>query len=172
MSTATTMGRPRRRIGQRISSALWGLVVMTAGAVMALSLSGYEIDFELAIIIGLAVFGTWMLLSAAVSGLGRKRETRQATAPVVEEPAEPDASKPDTLNQRWPGHAGDTADADAVDGESAPSPVRSDEGSAGIDGGTVALDAADSETADAGAGDIPTADADAANSETANTTDK
>ncbi|WP_061960898.1 hypothetical protein [Demequina flava] len=76
---------PRRRAGQRISSALWGVLVIGAGVLMVVSFSGHEVDLELLAIILLAALGGWMLLSAALSGLGRKREIRSATAPVEEE---------------------------------------------------------------------------------------
>ncbi|WP_144276217.1 hypothetical protein [Demequina sp. NBRC 110053] len=80
-----TTAAPRRRAGRRISAALWGLLVIGAGILSIVAYSGYEIDLELAAIILLAAVGGWMLLSAAVSGLGRKREAAAATAPVVEE---------------------------------------------------------------------------------------
>ncbi|MDE0572503.1 hypothetical protein ON058_03645 [Demequina sp. B12] len=82
MITTTT---PRRRIGQRLSSALWGLLVMGAGALMIVSFSGYDVDLELLAIILLGSLGGWLILSAALSGLGRSREVKRATAPVVEE---------------------------------------------------------------------------------------
>ncbi|WP_062131721.1 hypothetical protein [Demequina aestuarii] len=79
----------RRRAGQRISSALWGLLVTGVGGLLIASYSGYEIDLELAAIIVLAAIGGWLLVSAAVSGIGRQREISRATAPTVEERVEP-----------------------------------------------------------------------------------
>ena len=89
-----TITNPRRRAGQRISSALWGLLVAGVGALLIASYSGYEIDLELAAIIVLAAIGGWLLLSAAVSGIGRQREISRATAPTVEERVEPRADRP------------------------------------------------------------------------------
>ncbi len=80
-----TTATPRRRAGQRIASALWGLLVIGAGVTMAVAFSGYDIDLELAAIIALTAVGGWLVLSAALSSIGRSREVRAATAPVVEE---------------------------------------------------------------------------------------
>ncbi|MFN3866444.1 MAG: hypothetical protein ACK4MD_06990 [Demequina sp.] len=85
----TAKAEIRRRAGQRISSALWGLLVMGVGALTIAAYSGYEIDLELAAIIVLAAIGGWLLVSAAVSGIGRKREIARATAPTVEERVDP-----------------------------------------------------------------------------------
>src|SRR5690554_3099155 len=63
---------------------------MGAGGLMIATLSGYDIDLQLIAIIVLGALGAWLLLSAAVSGLGRKKQVAQATAPVVEEPASAD----------------------------------------------------------------------------------
>lgn len=92
MTTATML---RRRAGQRISAAVWGLLVIGSGALMAAALSGYEIDLQLGAIIVLASVGGWLLLSAAVSGIGRRKEIARATAPTVEETAEPDRALAD-----------------------------------------------------------------------------
>ncbi|WP_062076864.1 hypothetical protein [Demequina globuliformis] len=103
-----TTTAPRRRAGQRLSSAIWGLLVIGSGALMILTFSGYAVDLELLGIILLASLGGWLMLSAALSGLGRKREIREATAPVVEEPHD-DA------------HAGTAPDADdALDRTASP----------------------------------------------------
>jgi len=90
MAPATPAGRPlvRRPAGRRISGALWGLLVTGAGVLLIASLSGFELDFELAAILVLAALGGWLLLSAAVSGIGRKREIAYATSPTVEETVE------------------------------------------------------------------------------------
>ena len=85
-----TTATPRRRAGQRIASALWGLLVIGAGVMMAVAFSGYDIDLELTAIIALTAVGVWLVLSAALSSLGRSREVREATAPVVEEPLDTD----------------------------------------------------------------------------------
>ncbi|MFV0287048.1 MAG: hypothetical protein ACK5IM_11820 [Demequina sp.] len=81
-----TTATPRRRAGQRIASALWALLVIGAGVMLAVAFSGTDIDLELAAIIALAAVGGWLVLSAALSSIGRSREIREATAPVVEEP--------------------------------------------------------------------------------------
>ncbi|MFV0634348.1 hypothetical protein [Demequina sp.] len=78
----------RRGAGQRVSAAVWGLLVIGAGVTSMLAYSGYEIDLELAAIILLASVGGWLLLTSAISGLGRRREVAAATAPVVEEPSD------------------------------------------------------------------------------------
>lgn len=80
-----TTAAPRRRAGQRISAVVWGLLVIGAGVLSMYAYSGYAIDLELAAIILLAGLGGWLLLSAAVSGIGRRREIARATAPTVEE---------------------------------------------------------------------------------------
>src|SRR5690554_5633174 len=67
---------------------------MGAGGLMIATLSGYDIDLQLIAIIVLGALGAWLLLSAALSGLGRQKQVAQATAPVVEEPATP-PSKPE-----------------------------------------------------------------------------
>lgn len=90
----TAITNPRRRAGQRISSALWGLLVAGVGGLLIASYSGYEIDLELAAIIVLAAIGGWLLLSAAVSGIGRQREISRATAPTVEERVMPQRTEP------------------------------------------------------------------------------
>ena len=87
MTTATTL---RRRAGQRISATAWGLLVMGSGGLMIAALSGYDIDLQLGAIIVLSAVGAWLLLSAAVSGIGRRKEIARATEPTVEEPAEPE----------------------------------------------------------------------------------
>lgn len=84
-----TIANPRRRAGQRFSSALWGLLVAGVGVLLIASYSGYDIDLELATIIVLGSIGGWLVLSAAVSGIGRKREVARATAPTVEERVAP-----------------------------------------------------------------------------------
>ncbi|WP_084077212.1 hypothetical protein [Demequina sp. NBRC 110057] len=85
----------RRRAGQRIASALWALLVIGAGIMMAVAFSGTAIDLELAAIIALGAVGGWLVLSAVLSGIGRSKEIREATAPVVEEPLEEPAAPAD-----------------------------------------------------------------------------
>ena len=86
----------RHRAGRRVTSALWGLFVMGAGGLMIAGLSGFWIDFQLATIVVLSALGVWLLLTAAVSGIGRHKDVARATAPVVEEPAvqEPAVEEP------------------------------------------------------------------------------
>ncbi len=90
-----TTATPRRRAGQRVASALWALLVIGAGVMMAVAFSGTSIDLELTAIIALGAVGGWLVLSAALSSMGRSREVRAATAPVVEEPLY-DAAPTDT----------------------------------------------------------------------------
>ncbi|MFW7413757.1 hypothetical protein [Demequina sp. SO4-18] len=119
----TSIANPRRRAGQRISSALWGLLVAGMGVLLIASYSGYEIDLELAAIIVLAAIGGWLLLSAAVSGIGRKREISRATAPTVEErvgrtesadssaaPAPADRAGAEPRESAEPGHAAEATE--------------------------------------------------------------
>jgi hypothetical protein len=122
MTTATTL---RRRAGQRISAAVWGLLVMGSGALMIAALSGYDIDLQLIAIIVLTAIGGWMLLSAAVSGLGRRKEIARATAPTVEEPAQPtdptdpeDPADPEAALSH-PNEATDVLDSDPVESDEA-----------------------------------------------------
>ncbi|MFW2513031.1 hypothetical protein ACNI3K_04575 [Demequina sp. SO4-13] len=113
-----TIADPRRRAGQRISSALWGLLVAGVGVMLIASYSGYDIDLELAAIIVLAAIGGWLLLSAAVSGIGRKREISRATAPTVEERVDP-APSSEVRAAEWHGDASRPDDkADRDDSES------------------------------------------------------
>ena len=105
--TTTTL---RRRAGQRISAALWGLLVIGAGSLMIAALSGYEVDIQLAFIVLLAAVGGWMLLSAAVSGIGRQKEVARATTPTVEEPASTE-SAPHPSNEATDAHADSPGDA-------------------------------------------------------------
>ncbi|WP_084127824.1 hypothetical protein [Demequina sp. NBRC 110055] len=91
-----TTATPRRRAGQRIASALWALLVIGAGVMMAVAFSGTTIDLELAAIIALGAVGGWLILSAALSSIGRSREVRAATAPVVEEPLHDAAAATET----------------------------------------------------------------------------
>ncbi|WP_297080868.1 hypothetical protein [uncultured Demequina sp.] len=81
-----TTAEPRRRAGQRIASAVWGLLVAGAGGLLIAAFSGYDIDLELAAIITLGAVGGWLLLAGMLRGLGRQRDVRAATTPVVEEP--------------------------------------------------------------------------------------
>lgn len=80
----------RRRLGQRLSTVLWGVLVIGTGMLMIASFSGHDIDLELAAILLLAGIGGWLLISAALSGLGRRRQVAAATAPVTEEPLTPE----------------------------------------------------------------------------------
>ncbi|WP_084105024.1 hypothetical protein [Demequina sp. NBRC 110056] len=174
-----TTAAPRRRAGQRLSAALWALLVIGAGALSIVAYSGAEIDLELAAIILLAAVGGWMLLSAALSGLGRKREIAAATAPTVEETteasveaavataiADADAAVTDAAEEvrrsvaevaepftRSADHADDaTGDGAAPDAPSAPEPVEDSD---------VAPSDADAETEDVGAdGDVDAGKAD------------
>lgn len=83
----------RRRAGQRLTSALWAVLVMGAGGLMIATLSGVEVDLQLLLIIVLGALGVWLLLSAAVAGIDRQKQVMKATAPVAEEPA-PVAEEP------------------------------------------------------------------------------
>ncbi|GIG54752.1 hypothetical protein [Demequina activiva] len=125
MTTALTL---RRRAGQRISAAVWGLLVMGSGALMIAALSGYDIDLQLGAIIVLAAVGGWLLLSAAVSGLGRRKEIARATAPTVEEaaPARPATATEDSEGETAPLTAEDD-EASPVDADAATSAQDPDE---------------------------------------------
>lgn len=112
MTTATTL---RRRAGQRISAAVWGLLVIGSGALMAAALSGYEIDLQLGAIIVLASVGGWLLLSAAVSGIGRRKEIARATAPTEEEAVEPASASADDDPSAGPDASDETTDGQERD---------------------------------------------------------
>jgi len=62
----------RLRAADRITGALWGIIIATAGALLIAALSGYEIDLELAGIIALSALGGWLLLSALLSATKTK----------------------------------------------------------------------------------------------------
>lgn len=109
-----TLAQPRRRAGQRISSALWGLLVAGMGVLLIASYSGYDIDFGLAAIIVLAAVGGWLLISAAVSGIGRQREISRATAPTVEEYVAPASASSADASEGDENDVDDTATVDVA----------------------------------------------------------
>ncbi len=78
----------RKNISQRLTSALYGGVVTAVGLTALAALSGYELDLGLIAIWALAIVGTWLLLTAALSAV-RSREPKTKDAPVdIEEARE------------------------------------------------------------------------------------
>ncbi len=60
------MSTPRLGLAQRVTGALWGLIVAAVAALAIAALSGYAIDLEVFVIGALAVLGGWLLVSALV----------------------------------------------------------------------------------------------------------
>ena len=56
-----------RNVAQRVTTMLWGLLIVGFGGVVIADLSGYSFDVELAGIIALALLGGWILVSALVA---------------------------------------------------------------------------------------------------------
>ncbi len=56
-----------RNVAQRVTTMLWGLLIVGFGGVVIADLSGYNFDVELAGIIALALLGGWILASALVA---------------------------------------------------------------------------------------------------------
>jgi len=61
----------RRRFVQRLTSAVVGGVVTAMGGLAIATLSGREVDVELAAIIALTATGGWLLLTALLTSLRR-----------------------------------------------------------------------------------------------------
>lgn len=63
---------PRAR-GPRLSTVIWGVLVMLAAAYVLFPLAlGFELDLQLAAIVALAATGFALLLAAVVSALRRR----------------------------------------------------------------------------------------------------
>ncbi len=73
--TTSAPTRARRRLPQRLTTMLWGVLVMAFGGLVIARLSGFDFDLELAGIIALAVLGAWILVSALLSSLLRRDDT-------------------------------------------------------------------------------------------------
>lgn len=58
-------------MSQRVTTMIWGLLVIAFGGGVIAHLSGYSFDVELLGIIALAVLGVWILASAVVGSLRR-----------------------------------------------------------------------------------------------------
>lgn len=81
--------RPKRlRASDRVAGALWGLIITGAAVTSMYTLSGYTVDAQLMLIIGLIVVGGWLLVSALLSI--RPRRTTDALAGAT--PADPQST--------------------------------------------------------------------------------
>ena len=58
----------RRRPAYRLTSALIGAIIAALGLLTMALLSGRELDTELIAIVALAAVGTWLLITALLSG--------------------------------------------------------------------------------------------------------
>jgi len=67
------MKTKRLRASDRIAGALWGLIITGAAVTSMYTLSGYTVDAQLVLIIGLITLGGWLLISALLSIRPRMR---------------------------------------------------------------------------------------------------
>lgn len=67
------MTTKRLRATDRIAGALWGLIIAGAAVTAMYTLSGYTVDAQLVLIIGLITLGGWLLISALLSIRPRKQ---------------------------------------------------------------------------------------------------
>ena len=72
----------RRRLVQRLTSAVVGATVAAFAGVAIATLSGASLDVELVFIIGLAVLGGWLLLTAALTPVRRSASADTYGAPT------------------------------------------------------------------------------------------
>ena len=64
---STELTEVRRPWSRRITTVVWGLLIAGVAALAIVELSGNNVDFELALIVGLVVLGGWLLMSALMS---------------------------------------------------------------------------------------------------------
>ena len=76
---------------QRVTGALWGLIVTGAAVAAMYALSGTEVNLTNVVIVGLFVLGGWLVVSALASVRPRKVHS-QPDAVVTEEPLLAEAS--------------------------------------------------------------------------------
>lgn len=67
------MKTKRLRATDRIAGALWGLIIAGAAVTAMYTLSGYTVDTQLVLIVGLITLGGWLLISALLSIRPRAR---------------------------------------------------------------------------------------------------
>ena len=79
-----TTTSPRLRATERITGMIWGFIVIGIAATAMVVLSGYDVDSQLLIVIGLGALGGWLLISALFAI--RPRRSR-ATDDGLDEPA-------------------------------------------------------------------------------------
>jgi len=77
---------------QRVTGALWGLIVTGSAVTAMYALSGHAVNLTNVIIVALFVLGGWLVISALASVRPRKR---QPDAVVREDPALAEASVTD-----------------------------------------------------------------------------
>ncbi|WP_062380503.1 hypothetical protein [Demequina pelophila] len=111
----STVIRPRKSPSERVTGAVWGVIVAALGGLGIAALSGWSVDAELALIIALAAMGGWLLASALAVGVRQRRREREALAalePTVEEPpvGEPLVDEPTTDSDPAPTTVRDTED--------------------------------------------------------------
>lgn len=91
MNTQVT---PRRGTAERITGAIWGVIVTAVGAFLIAALSGYEVDIELIAIVALAALGGWLLVSAIAAGTRQSRRERAAVGAAAPPESREPASRP------------------------------------------------------------------------------
>ncbi len=65
------MNTPRLRYPERITGALWGLIIAAVAGLALAALSGLAIDLEVFAIGALVVLGGWLLISALLAAVKR-----------------------------------------------------------------------------------------------------
>jgi len=73
----------RRRLVQRLTSAVIGATICALAGIAIAALSGADLDLELVLIIGLAALGGWLLLTAALTPVRRDRKSDASSTPVA-----------------------------------------------------------------------------------------
>lgn len=84
----------RRRPVQRLTSLIIGAIVTAIGGITIAVLSGKSIDMELVWIIGLAVVGGWLLLTAIMAGLRGDDATPIGPGPQAVPPTDASHMRP------------------------------------------------------------------------------
>lgn len=76
----STVVPPRRGLAERVTGAIWGIIVTAVGAFLIAALSGYDVDLELIAIVSLVALGGWLLFSAIAAATRQSRREREAVA--------------------------------------------------------------------------------------------
>lgn len=80
-----TTNSPRLRATERVTGAIWGLIVIGIAVTSMVVMSGYDVDSQMLIVIGLGALGGWLLISALFAI--RPRRSRAVEDDEMDEPA-------------------------------------------------------------------------------------